>query len=121
MHFFGFFEVHNLENGGSDVGEEPLYLGFFSHDFFGGLFAVIIRRYEPDGDGVFGMFGVRFAGFEISHFLDIAVIGGDEEGAARLENDGDEEREAFVSGLDRLDGRLFVSGMTHHIGTRVVQ
>lgn len=82
--FFGFFDAHEIENGGGDIGQESFDLRFFAHHFFSAFFSVVIRGDKPERDGVFGMLGVFFAGFEIANLFDIAVIGRDEEGTARL-------------------------------------
>jgi hypothetical protein len=94
--FFGFFDFHEFEDGGSNVGEESFYLCLFPYHFFGAFFSVVVGSHKPQGDGVLGMFRVFLSGFEVANLFDIAVIGGNEEGAARLENGRNEQGEAFI-------------------------
>lgn len=120
VHFDGFLDSHEVENGRGDIGEETPDLVLFPDHLITRFFPVIVRSDEPERDGIDGVFGVDFSGLEIFEFLRVSVIGGDQDGPVVLEDDGNEDGETLISGLACDDGRFFVSGMADHIGIRVI-
>ena len=72
---------------------------------------------EQEGrDRVGGVGGVRSAGLGVAHQLAIAVVGGDQQRAARLGDGVGDAAQAGIDGFDRLDGGGEAAGVADHVG-----
>ena len=74
------------------------------------------RTGEEDGDGVGGVRGVRAAGLGVAHKFGVAVVCGDQKGAALTGDGVGDAAQAGVDGFDRHDGGRQAAGMADHVG-----
>ena len=79
-----------------------------------------VFREQDDGDRIGGVVGVRAAGGGIDHGFGVAVVGGDDPGAAaraeRLENPA----QAIVYSFYRFDCCFELAGMSYHVRVREI-
>src|SRR3954470_17182337 len=96
-------DAEEVEGGGGDVGEDAV------------VAAVEALRGDDQGDGIEGVGGVGGA-VGLEHVVAVAVIGGDDAGAAPGGDGVDDLGELGVHSFQGLDGGGDDAGVAHHVG-----
>lgn len=120
QHLVGFLESHDVEDGGSDVGEESHHLVFLLHEDGISLLSMVGGGDEPKRDGIGGMLRIALSRLKVARFFRIAVIGGDEYASPGAQNGGNEFGKAGVDVLNGFDRCRFDAGVSHHVRPGVV-
>src|SRR6267378_4941201 len=104
----GFAE--DAEHGGGDVAEGAA----------GGELERVIFGDADEGDWIRGVVSVRAAGGGVDHGFGVAVIGGDDPGAAAWLKGLIDATEARVHGFDGSNGGFEFAGVADHVGVGVI-
>src|SRR6266481_51957 len=104
----GFAE--DAEHGGGEVAQGAA----------GGELEGVVFGDADEGDGIGGVVSVRAAGGGIDHGFGVAVIGGDDPGAAAWLKGLIDAAEARVHGFDGFDGGFEFAGVADHVGVGVI-
>ena len=103
---FGLGEAEEFEGGRGDVGEAAVLFEF-------GAFEAVVD--DDHGDVVGGVGGVGAVVDGVPHLFAVAVVGGDDEGAAFGEDGVDDFADAGVDDFDGLDGGGEFAGVADHV------
>ena len=120
QHFRGFLDTHNVEYGGSYIGEESDNFVFLLHKNSVGFFTMVGGGDKPKRDGIGGMLRIALSRLEVARFFRVAVIGGDEYASPGAQNGGNEFGKAGVDVLNGFDRCRFDAGVSHHVRPGVV-
>ena len=100
-HFGGLFKTHQVEHGGYDVAQTA-------------LFQLYIRAADDEGHGIEGVGGVGRA-VGLLHLFRVAVVGGDDSGAAQLFGGGYYLAHAGVNGAYGAYYRVEYASVANHV------